>query len=140
MEKYIRAKYETKKFLDRKPAVSTSFTPSSSNTPVAPAQLPASTPIPRQPKPKPEETDPTETVPLGFGRESRVEFNLPGMGGDIWDGIIQQKKVPPRSKTAPIPEPVAKVTPRLLLLFRYLHRRLIYLRGAYLPNHHRQAS
>ncbi|KAF8752315.1 hypothetical protein RHS01_07960 [Rhizoctonia solani] len=109
MEKYIRAKYETKKFLDRKPAASATF--NSSSTPVAPAQPSASTPIPRQPKPKPEETDPTQTVPLGFGRESRVEFNLPGMGGDIWDGIIQQKKVPPRSKTAPIPEPVAKVTP-----------------------------
>ncbi|QRW25980.1 GTPase activating protein for Arf protein [Rhizoctonia solani] len=109
MEKYIRAKYETKKFLDRKPAASATF--NSSSTPVAPAQPSASTPIPRQPKPKPEETDPTQTIPLGFGRESRVEFNLPGMGGDIWDGIIQQKKVPPRSKTAPIPEPVAKVTP-----------------------------
>ncbi|CAE6461160.1 unnamed protein product [Rhizoctonia solani] len=109
MEKYIRAKYETKKFLDRKPAVFSSSPPSSA--PVASVQPSASTPIPRQPKPKPEETDPTQTVALGFGRESRVEFNLPGMGGDIWDGIVQQKKVPPRSKTAPIPEPVAKVTP-----------------------------
>ncbi|KAJ1301173.1 hypothetical protein OPQ81_003584 [Rhizoctonia solani] len=110
MEKYIRAKYETKKFIDRKPVTSSS---PSSSTPIA-AQPSTSTPIPRQPKPKVEDSDPTQTVPLGFGRESRVEFNIPGMGGvggDIWDGIIQQKKVPPRSKTAPIPEPVTKATP-----------------------------
>ncbi|CAE6515705.1 unnamed protein product [Rhizoctonia solani] len=111
MEKYIRAKYETKKFIDRKPATSS---PSSSSTPIAATQFSTSTPIPRQPKPKVEDTDPSQTVALGFGRESRVEFNLPGMGGvggDMWDGIVQQKKLPPRSKTAPIPEPVAKVTP-----------------------------
>ncbi|KDN47621.1 hypothetical protein RSAG8_03411, partial [Rhizoctonia solani AG-8 WAC10335] len=108
MEKYIRAKYETKKFLDRKPAVSSS---SSFSTPVVSSQPSTSTPIPRQPKPKVEEADPSQTVPLGFGRESGVEFNLPGMGGDIWDGIVHQKRVPPRSKTAPIPELVPKVTP-----------------------------
>ncbi|CAE6483950.1 unnamed protein product [Rhizoctonia solani] len=110
MEKYIRAKYETKKFLDRK-SVAPSTSPLSTSVPTA--QPSTSTPIPRQPKPKVEETDPTQTVPLGFGRESRVEFNLPGMGvgGDMWDEIVQQKKVPPRAKTAPIPEPVAKATP-----------------------------
>ncbi|EUC61425.1 GTPase activating protein for Arf protein [Rhizoctonia solani AG-3 Rhs1AP] len=107
MEKYIRAKYETKKFLDRK-----SVAPSPSyNTPVTSTQPSTSTAIPRQPKPEVEETDPSQTVPLGFGRESRVEFNLPGMGGDIWDGIVQQKRVPPRSKTAPIPESVPRATP-----------------------------
>ncbi|CUA68709.1 UBA domain-containing protein 3 [Schizosaccharomyces pombe 972h-] [Rhizoctonia solani] len=110
MEKYIRAKYESKKFLDQKP---TSFSTSSSSTPVATSQPSTSTPIPRQSKPKIEEADPSQTVPLGFGRESRVEFNLSGMGlgGDIWDGVVQQKKVPPRSKTAPIPEAVPKATP-----------------------------
>ncbi|CAE6479578.1 unnamed protein product [Rhizoctonia solani] len=110
MEKYIRAKYETKKFLDRKPVTSSS---PSSNAPVASTQPSTSNPIPRQPKPEVEETDPSQTVPLGFGRESRVEFNLSGMGlgGDIWDGIVQQKRVPPRSQTAPIPEPAPRATP-----------------------------
>ncbi|KAB5588485.1 GTPase activating protein for Arf protein [Ceratobasidium theobromae] len=117
MEKYIRAKYETKKFLERKPTASLSpSSPAAASSSLLPTPASASVPaaIPRKPKPKTDsmdELDPSQTVRLGFGRESRVEFSL-GPGGDIFSDIVQtHKRVPPRSQTAPIPEPVTKATP-----------------------------
>ncbi|QRW13265.1 GTPase activating protein for Arf protein [Ceratobasidium sp. AG-Ba] len=93
MEKYIRAKYEAKRFMDRsnKPQVNTSSVSASGSTPASANPY-------------------AQTVKLGFGRESRVEFSL-GPGGDIFDGIVQQKKAPPRARTAPIPEPPKEVKP-----------------------------
>ncbi|KAG8692492.1 hypothetical protein FRC08_009738, partial [Ceratobasidium sp. 394] len=118
MERYIRAKYETKRFMDRNPPpkVQTSTTSNSNpyasaSTSATPVSASASPSTARPPKAEP--TDPSQTVKLGFGRESRVEFSLgPGGGGlDIFDEIVQQKKPPPRSRTAPIPEPPKAVPP-----------------------------
>ncbi|KAG8690065.1 hypothetical protein FRC09_012155 [Ceratobasidium sp. 395] len=115
MEKYIRAKYETKRFMDRNPPskvqTSSSGNPyASASTSATPISASASPSTARPPKPEP--TDPSQTVRLGFGRESRVEFSLgPGSGVDMFDEIVQQKKPPPRSRTAPIPEPPKAVPP-----------------------------
>ncbi|KAG9080984.1 hypothetical protein FRC06_005955 [Ceratobasidium sp. 370] len=117
MEKYIRAKYETKRFMDRNPPskVQTSTTSNSNpyasaSTSATPVSTSAASPSTARP-PKPEPVDPSQTVKLGFGRESRVEFSLGGGGVDIFDEIVQHKKPPPRSRTAPIPEPPKEVPP-----------------------------
>ncbi|KAG9128590.1 hypothetical protein FRC07_000023 [Ceratobasidium sp. 392] len=117
MEKYIRAKYETKRFMDRNPPSKVQTSMSSTNpyasasTSATPISASAGSPSTARP-PKPEPVDPSQTVRLGFGRESRVEFSLgPGGGVDMFDEIVQQKKPPPRSRTAPIPEAPKEVAP-----------------------------
>lgn len=113
MEKYIRAKYESKRFMNRAApsTIETSTSSSSSGNPYASASSasPSTTRLPKSKTTSSDFADPSQTVKLGFGRESRVEFSLTPGGGDMFDEIVQQnKRVPPRSRTAPIPEPVVR--------------------------------